>query len=327
LGHVFEAEGGRVRLLYQDAVVGEGSLEECERILLSRLEEAYGEGQPNLPFPTFGGLQLWADVFWRAGWRIQEHIGTGHHRLLDAKSVRRAWGTLAECRTAFESHRVHHGFPEPRGHVVVVLHGLGRSGGGFGKLQTALEDAGFDVAIPVYPSTRRSLTEHADQIRGLLAQLEGVQGVSFVTHSLGGLVVRELLSVSDAPWQQHIEAGRILMLAPPNQGSALADSLKDFLPFEALAGPAGQEVVSAGSGSQLPVPPWPFAIMAGGKGNKKGWNPLVAGDDDGIVAVEEARLEGAAGFVVVQRSHTFIMAAPEVCLATVAWLRDGVPPK
>ena len=38
---------------------------------------------PNLPLPTLGGMQFWGDVTHRAGWRVQRHVVTGHHRLLD----------------------------------------------------------------------------------------------------------------------------------------------------------------------------------------------------------------------------------------------------
>ena len=43
--------------------------------------------------PTLGGKVFWGDNFIYAGWRIQENVVTGHHRLLDPDDVRQAWGT------------------------------------------------------------------------------------------------------------------------------------------------------------------------------------------------------------------------------------------
>ena len=55
---------------------------------------------PNLPFPTLGGKQIWADNFIYAGWRIQQNVYTDHFRLLDDRDIRRAWGDEAACREA-----------------------------------------------------------------------------------------------------------------------------------------------------------------------------------------------------------------------------------
>ena len=59
--------------------------------------------RPNLPLPTLGGKQVWADLAWRGGWRLQENALTGHARVLDPGEVRRAWGPLADCREHFEA--------------------------------------------------------------------------------------------------------------------------------------------------------------------------------------------------------------------------------
>ena len=53
--------------------------------------------RPNIAMPTLGGKVFWGDNFIYAGWRIQENVVTGHHRLLDPGDVRQAWGTYAQC--------------------------------------------------------------------------------------------------------------------------------------------------------------------------------------------------------------------------------------
>lgn len=326
LGHAVEWD--RERDLYRlvstaepPEVLAIGSLPECERELVSRLEAAHGAGRFNLEFGTLGGKQFWGDAFWFADWRIQENVFTGHFRLLDPEDRRRAWGTREACRAAFERFRLDEAIELESEHLVILLHGLGRTRSSFDRLRDALPEAGYDATGIGYPSTRRSIAEHADGLVELLDSLEGVARVSFVTHSLGGLVAREALS-REAPWKERIEVHRLLMLAPPSRGSSLASALEDFMPFRAIAGPSGRGVALE-EARAVPLPACRFGIIAGGRGDGRGWNPLLEGDDDGVVAVEEARLEGAEDFLLVDGLHSFLMRKPEVIEAAIRYLDTG----
>jgi pimeloyl-ACP methyl ester carboxylesterase len=275
----------------------------------------------NLPAPTLGGKQLWADTFVYAGWRLQEHVWTGHVRLLDPGDLRRCWGTYEQCRRVFEELRRDQAIAPASGHLVLLIHGLGRAKESFAGLEAALSAAGYQADSVNYPSTRRGLAAHADQLERLLNRLEGVERVSFVTHSLGGLVLRELL-VRDSAWKTRIQPGRAVLIAPPNQGSAIADRFQDFAPFEWLLGGGGQAATSAAAGA-LPAPPIPFAVIAGGRGDDAGYNPLLEGDDDGVVTVQETRLDGAAGYLLVDAVHTVVMNHPQTIAAVLSFLEDG----
>jgi pimeloyl-ACP methyl ester carboxylesterase len=325
LGYAMEWDAQRdlYRLVWveDDKILATGDLETCQEALVGALEEAWGTGHPNLAIPTPGGLQFWADVFWFAGWRIQENVYTGHCRLLDPGNVRRAWGSREACRTAFERFRTTEELVMDDEHMVILLHGLGRTRESLSRLKWALRHAGFMTASITYPSTRRSLVEHADQLTSVLDRLEGVSSVSFVTHSLGGLVVRSALA-RDARWKQRIRVGRLVMLGPPNTGSALAEGLEDFLPAQLVLGPTTGEMVEEEM-KTLPAPDCSFGIIAGGGPGEGGWNPLIEGDDDGIVSVEETRLEGADDFLLVRGLHTFFMNDPDVIQATVRFLETG----
>ena len=222
-------------------MLAEGDLDVCQDKLVEQLEAAWGTGHPNLAIPTPGGLQFWADVFWFAGWRIQENVYTGHCRLLDPGNVRRAWGSREACRTAFEGLRRKEGLVMEDEHLVVLLHGLGRTRESLSRLKWELRDAGYMTASITYPSTRRTLVEHADQLGEVLERLEGVSTVSFVTHSLGGLVVRSVLA-RRGRWRDRIDVGRLVMLAPPNQGSEAADEMAGVPGYDWLNGPVGKQL-------------------------------------------------------------------------------------
>lgn len=295
-----------------------GALEECETVLLDHLKTKYGTGRLNAAWPTLGGKQFWADRHIFAGWHVQENVYTGHCRLLDARDVRQAWGTYEACRVALEEARQKLGFKPRSPRLAVLLHGLFRSKDSFGLLVKSLEEAGYEVAAVNYPSTRKSLREHSLQLEEILDSSEGAEEVSFVTHSLGGLVVRDLLG-RDGKWKQSIRVHRLVMLAPPNQGSVVAETLKEWLPFQAAAGQAGQELTPRAV-ARIPAPECEFGIIAGGAGNESGFNPLLPGDDDMVVTVESTRLAGAADFLVIPATHTFIMDKPEAREAVLNFL-------
>ena len=274
----------------------------------------------NLPLPTAGGQQVWADIAWDGGWRVQRHIWTGHARLLDDNDVRRAWGTPAACRSRLADRRGKGvlGAPSDRP-LVVLLHGLWRTRDAMGPLKLVLEENGFDVLDVCYPSTRRSIDAHAGQVAGLLDELS-VDGreIHFVTHSLGALVTRALFARGDDPWRERQNLGSAVFIAAPHQGASLARTGSRIpLALRVYGEPARQ--IADGYALELPAPPMPFLNIAAGRGSS-GWNPLIEGDDDGVVAVSEAHLAGESEFLRVEGLHTLIAKDPEVHQAVLRFL-------
>ncbi len=138
---------------------------------------------------------------------------------------------------------------------------------------------------------------------------------------MGGLVVRHLLA-RDAEWKGRIEVRRIVLIAPPNRGSAIARLLQDIPAYRLIFGEAGQQLTPA-EVSRAPGLAQTFAIIAGGKGDGRGFNPLLPGDDDGTVGVAETRLEGAADFLIVPEIHALISNHRETIRATINFLKHG----
>src|SRR6185295_16742640 len=106
--------------------------------------------------------------------------------------------------------------------------------------------------------------------------------IHFVTHSMGGLVVRTYLARYGSD-----RVGRIVMIATPNLGAELADRLHGTGLYRVFLGPAGQQLTGDAQGfvAGLAIPEVPFGVIAGGRGNERGYNPLIAGDNDGTVSV------------------------------------------
>ncbi len=286
---------------------------------------AKSEGQelPNLEVATAGGNQLWTDVAWDDGWRVQTHVWTGHARLLDEDNVRRTWGSRKKCEAKLAERRAGGDAAAPREKAVVLLHGLWRTRRAMKDLGTAFEAAGYDVIDIGYPSTRREVSEHAAQVAELLDGLKG-EGVelSFVTHSLGSLVVRDLLAREDDPWREHHRPGRAVFIAAPSSGAALANFAERIPGAFAIYGKPSKEIAS-GLAANLPTPSIPFATIAAGRGTDDGWNPLIPGDDDGVVGVAETRLEGSTAHLTVEGMHTFVMEDEDVIAATLRFVEEG----
>jgi len=259
--------------------------------------------QPGLP--TLGGRQFWGDVAFRAGFRIQRNVFTGHFRLLDPNDRRYASGTEADCRSALEAIVRDRQLPPDTRHAVVLIHGIGRSSKSLHAVARTLADLPVCCVPFDYPSTRVSLADCADYLKQLIQSLTSADRISFVVHSMGGLVVRRMLQDMPDP-----RCHRLIMMGTPNHGAELAGMLKKFFLFRAIWGPAGQEL-AGGTGSalaSLPVPAFPFGVIAGGRGDDEGYNQLLPGDDDGTVTVASTRLQGAADFLRIPRLHSFLMS-------------------
>ncbi|MFH5805354.1 esterase/lipase family protein [Alienimonas sp. DA493] len=293
---------------------------------------AAGFAPPNLTFPTLGGMQFWGDVAHRAGWRIQRHAVTGHYRLLDDWHLRRAWGDRAACEAALTEAIAARNLPRPAGDVVILLHGMIRSGRCFVRLAADLRAAGFTTVVVDYPSTRQSLRASAAMLNEVTDRLlreedpKAPVRLHFVCHSAGGIVLRAwgALQAEDVP------VGRSVLLGVPNGGAAMADALRgmplvgDSLDF--LWGAAAAEISRGATEtlSVLPAPRGTFATIAGCRGVESGYNPLIEGDDDGTVAVSETHLAGEADHLCVRGAgHSFLMTNATVRAATVRFLRGG----
>ena len=213
------------------------------------------------------------------------------------------------------------GPPEAAG-TVVVIHGLGRSPTSMAILGTRLESAGFRVVRFGYPSTSESMEVLVDYLQAELGRCcgEAVETVHFVTHSMGGLLVRSYLAQRP---QAH--RGRVVMLSPPNQGSEIVDSLVDSPLLQSLLGPAGSRLGTdpAGIPSQLPPIRFSLGIITGDRSLNPLGSWLIPGPDDGKVGVDRARVEGAADFIVLPATHTFIMNRSDVAEQVTHFLREG----
>ena len=213
--------------------------------------------------------------------------------------------------------------PTPKDIPVVLLHGLARSPASMETVAQTLRRAGYRVCNIGYPSRDLSLEDIASghvapQVLDCIGAPD--QPVHFVSHSMGGILVRQLAATAALTGIR-----RVVMLAPPNQGSEIIDTMAGWQLIEKVRMPAAAQLGTAADlpPRQLGVPGFEAGVIAG----TRTMNPLLSlripGEDDGKVSVASARLEGASDFLTIAVSHVFIMQDGAAIEQTLHFLDHG----
>ncbi|WP_237058673.1 esterase/lipase family protein [Microbulbifer sediminum] len=204
---------------------------------------------------------------------------------------------------------------------VILLHGLAKSDSSMAKLERAIGDAGYRTVNVDYPSTERPIDQLAGPaIAPALDQCSESDEINFVTHSMGGILVRQYFSkVSVA------NLNRVVMLGPPNQGSEVVDRLGEFPGFHFMFGDAGLQL---GTGemsvpNQLGAAKFDLGIIAGSRSINPILSQLIPDADDGKVAVERTKLEGMNDHITLPTTHVFMMKNEQVIAQVIHYLRHG----
>ena len=225
-----------------------------------------------------------------------------------------SFGLLAGCSSSK---------PAPdKAEAVVVIHGLGRTPTSMKLLASRIEDAGYSVTNFGYPSKSEPIEELTSLLGAELEERfgEDAKSVHFVTHSMGGILVRSYLSQQPAP---HV--GRVVMLSPPNQGSEIIDAFADSALLRSILGPAGMKLGTEPDGIANELGPVRFelGVITGDRSLSPLGSWLIPGPDDGKVSVESAEVEGLSDFRVLHATHTFIMNRRDVADEVVHFLEQG----
>lgn len=216
--------------------------------------------------------------------------------------------------------------PLPARPTVVLLHGLGRTPRAMRPLERAARARGYAVLNVGYPSRDGDVAAHAATVAAAIARAAPTGPIYVVTHSLGGIVLRQAVASGALPAAR---VARAVMLAPPNQGSELADVFWAGAGVRWLGprvlGPAGADLQTRPTALVQHLPPvtFPLGVIAGTRSANPLLSWLIPGPDDGKVSVRRTAVAGMQAWLPVAHTHPFFMSAPDVIAQTFTFLETG----
>jgi len=207
-----------------------------------------------------------------------------------------------------------------RQECVILLHGLARSAHSMDKMAQRLSEHGYKVLNIDYPSRAYPIEQLAEQtISDALKQCQGMP-VNFVTHSMGGILVRQFLSNHSIK-----NLNKVVMLGPPNKGSEVVDKLSHLPGFSFVNGAAGMQLGT----SELSLPKqlgkanFDVGVIAGTQSINLLLSSLIPDTDDGKVSVESTKIEGMNDHITMPTTHVFMMRNDAVIEQVICYLKQG----
>lgn len=208
-------------------------------------------------------------------------------------------------------------------HKVYLIHGYGGIANKFKKIESALEIKGYSCEIFEY----QSISEDIDTIAKHLfkkIKVDNSDTVSFVTHSMGALIVRSLYQYIDS--KSHFPLiNRFVMIAPPNQGLLLADFCSQYSILRKICGPNISNLTTnpISGASRYPIPTCQVGLINGISEYKNGYNIFIDGNNDGVIPVDKSKLGIETDVAYVISSHGTLVQNEKVVKMAVNFLEKG----
>lgn len=206
---------------------------------------------------------------------------------------------------------------------VYLIHGYAGLGLELEKIDKAIEKEGFESEIYIYPSLVKDVDSVGVELFRKIKK-ENYDTVSFVTHSMGALVVRSIYehldSLTSFPFIY-----RIIMIAPPNNGTPVADFFAQFSFIKFIVGPNVNNLTCnpVTGASRYPIPTCEVGLIVGRSGKKNGFNIFINGDNDGVVISEDTKLGIEKDIVFVKSGHIDLLFNKMVIKYVTAFLQNG----
>lgn len=274
--------------------------------------------------PTLPGWRHWYDVYYYAGWRIQKNEVNNKFRTISPTKKKWVYDTEQRCMEKINE-RKERGLKPKNEHLVIIVPGLNNLLSTFSSIEKGLKNRGYDTLLWNFASNRATTVEHAQRLFNLIDRLEDTKKISFVSHSLGGLILRTMFAHQN-DFNKKFDLGNVVMIAPPHAGSFVADLVKDQLKLEGLfqwvCGGVGHDLTTKGA-NDLPELTVPVGIIVGGTGNTVGVNPIAGIDNDIVVSTSSSLVDMAVDVIQVKGTHTLMLWDKNTVYQTISFLENG----
>jgi hypothetical protein len=186
---------------------------------------------------------------------------------------------------------------------LLLVHGLGRTPLSLFGLASSLRRKGHRTRFFGYSSTFEGVPRITRRLAVTLRDLSRRnEPVGLVGHSLGGLFLRITL-----PAVPELRVHHFVLLGTPNSTPRMARlAWKWFPPFRLFTRGCGRLLTSPEAFTALPKIAVPFTVIAGTAGPRGRWSPFGNEPNDGLVAMEEARVPGVEP-ILLPVLHTVMM--------------------
>ncbi len=204
---------------------------------------------------------------------------------------------------------------------VVLLHGIFKNSRQMRRMEKYLTKECYTVLNISYPSTKKSLSEIADQVwQEIETKTNKDTKINFVGYSMGGLVTRTILNK-----YRPKNLGRVVLVATPNHGSEVADFFDGLCLYDKVTGPAGHELITNQKNfkDNLGSPYYEVGVLAGDFSIDLLSSLLIKGEDDGKVSLESAKIENMTAYKTLSASHFSIARKKITILETINFLKYG----
>ncbi len=222
---------------------------------------------------------------------------------------------FVSCRTA----PLVDGAPDATRETVVLIHGMKRTGRSMGKMADAMREAGYNTVVCSYASDRPAHEIATNLFAALGPAITAAPRVHFVTHSLGGILVRDAFATGGKP----SNLGHVVMLGPPNAGSPHIDRFAWLPLFKFFWGTPAPELGTGTNSLPARLQPidFPCGVIAGTDKGLLGW--MVPGENDGKVPVASAGAGNPTEVLPLPTGHTWMMRNETVISNALVFLREG----
>jgi pimeloyl-ACP methyl ester carboxylesterase len=275
----------------------------------------------NFKMPTLGGIQFWTDIKERAGWRLQCHAFADLCRVLDAENYSHGWGVRKAVAEIFDSTAPPLRSINLSPHAIILVHGLGGKPSNFEEIRESLQGDGYRLVTFNYASAFSPLENHGASLGRFIGQLENVSDITFVTHSMGGRVVDSLIAHNSAAIRA-VKIHGVARLGPPHHGSTIAIQAVDLIGADHLSWSPVPDLI-APSPMLAREATLPQCNIVGSLRTRGGVNPMIDGDDDGIIGRAEASTATPQNTLIVETSHLGLTSHPAAINAIRYFVETG----